>query len=111
MKFLVFGGVLALVSLSWFGVAHAGLFGDIFGSEIAKRVGAFAGSTALSFGMGYVQKHKTDMGNKHIPERNAAMMGVGQGMIGGDPLNIGLSILGAFAASGIQQLNKRAKGR
>ena len=70
---------------------------------------------ALSFGaslvMGYAQKKFTPLNNKPIPYRNAAICAGGAGAMTGNPLDMAAAAGGAVAASLVQQLFRKIRGR
>ena len=100
---------LALVvtlSLSY-GVAVAGFFGDIFGSDIVKQVGKTALGLGAGLLMGKLQK-KTKVPNRAIPATNAGGLGLGSAAIyGGDPASVGLTLLGSLLSNVIYDMQRR----
>lgn len=100
---------LALVvtlSLSY-GVAAAGFFGDIFGSDIVKQFGKTALGLGVGLLMGKMQK-KTKIPNRAIPATNAGALGLGSAAVySADPASIGLTLLGSLLSNVVYDMQKR----
>ena len=80
-------------------------------SDLLKPVLSFGVSMAGSFVTGKIQKDFTPLNNKPIPYRNATIFGGGAAAITQDPIDVGASMLGAFAASLVHTGIRKVRGK